>query len=530
MKKTVVLCTVMAVLAALVSCSKKAETAASAVQSEFIEVSVALTADPGSLAPWAPISDGQKMYIEIYEFLFGYTSFGSDLEGFIGKSYEQLDAQTFRVQIYNNVSDSKGNKINADDVIWSYETAAQINGMPDRVRYISSIEKVDDYTLDFNFNKAINLVEFGATMQVYIIDQAEYESAGADAFARNPVGTGPYVIDTYTTGSSYTLVKNKTYWKNESDRCILQTQNADKIVYKIISEPAQVAIALESGEIQLADINAENISYFYDVKTRQTAGGWFVSTDLAVPCASLILNCSEKSVLQDQNLRLALLYAVDNQALLDLAMNGEGEIEYTNGGQQYRGFQQAMIDGAASNVYAHDPGKAKEYLRASGYGEGGKQLTVKIMPHVVLRNAAQALQGQLLEAGIKSDIVAYDPALYETYRRQDDQWDVNMAFMGKSSGLLSDYWGHHLTIKSYGAANMIRDQALNVLYEKTTSVDATNEDIMACHNYFTEKGYFYGLFNGLNYRVGKKGVTNIVESGLYGIVPGACSYSGEYNL
>jgi ABC-type transport system substrate-binding protein len=188
-----------------------------------------------------------------------------------------------------------------------------------------------------------------------------------------------------------------------------------------------------------------------------------------------------------------------------------------------------MIDEAASNVYAHDPAKAREYLAASGYGEGGKQLTVKIMPHVVLRNAAQVLQGQLLEAGIQSEIVTYDPALYETYRRQNDQWDVNMAYMGKSSGLLSDYWGHHLTINSYGAANMIGDQALNALYEKTTGMDATNEDIMACHNYFTEKGYFYGLFNGLNYRVGKRGVTNIVESGLYGIVPGACSYSSEYN-
>jgi hypothetical protein len=76
---------------------------------------------------------------------------------------------------------------------------------------------------------------------------------------------------------------------------------------------------------------------------------------------------------------------------------------------------------------------------------------------------------------------------------------------------------------------MIKDQFLNVLYEKATNVDATNEDIMACHDYFTEKGYFYGLFNGLNYRVGKKGVTEIIQSGLYGIVPGACSYSADYN-
>jgi ABC-type transport system substrate-binding protein len=408
--------------------------------------------------------------------------------------------------------------------------ATQINGMPDRVRYIASIEKVDDYTLDFNFNKVINLAEFGSCMQVYIVDREVYESLGADAFSLNPVGTGPYIIENYTTGSSYTLVKNGNYWKPENARCILQDQNADKITYKVITEPAQVAIALQSGEIQLADIAAENISYFYDIEAKQSMEDWYVATDLAVTCSTLVLNCSEKSVLQNQNLRLALLYAINNQALLDLAMNGEGQVEYTNGGRQYKGFQQKMIDEAATNAYAHDVAKAKEYLAAAGYGEGQKKLTVKIMPHIVLRNAAQVLQGQLLDAGINSEIVSYDPALYETYRRQNDQWDINMSFMAKSSGLLSDYWGHHLAINSYGAANMISDKVLNALYEKATSVNATDEDIMACHNYFTEKGYFYGLFNGLNYRVGKKGVTNIVQSGQFGIVPGACSYSSDYNF
>ena len=145
------------------------------------------------------------------------------------------------------------------------------------------------------------------------------------------------------------------------------------------------------------------------------------------------------------------------------------------------------------------------------------------------QNVAVILQSQLLAAGINAEIKAYEPALYETYCTQDDQWDMVLAFKGKSSGLLTDYLAHFLATNSYGQANMIHDEKLASLYANSLSQDATDEDILACHNYFTEMGYFYGLFNNQEYIVGKEGVTNFVTSGQYGIIPGACTYSSVFN-
>ena len=84
-------------------------------------VNLALSSDPGSLAPWEPSSDGRKMYAEVYETLFNYTSFGGDFVGIIGKSYEQLDDFTYRVYLYDYVKDSGGSSITSEDVVWSYE-------------------------------------------------------------------------------------------------------------------------------------------------------------------------------------------------------------------------------------------------------------------------------------------------------------------------------------------------------------------------------------------------------------------------
>ncbi|WP_343247859.1 ABC transporter substrate-binding protein [Diplocloster hominis] len=503
----------------------EADTAKAAVAEH---VNLALSSDPGSLAPWEPSSDGRKMYAEIYETLFNYTSFGGDFVGIIGKSYEQLDDFTYRVYLYDYVKDSDGSAITSADVVWSYEQCIAGGGYNNRVKDILDVEAVDDYTLDFTYAQVLDYASFCESMMIYIVDKETFESIGEEKYALHPVATGPYLVDDYTTGSFYNLTKNENYWQTEDKRSVIQQQNCNSITYKVINETAQLAIALETGEVDMvAGIDSDNIGYFYDTSSQAALDGWFVQSELSVPCYSLVLNCSDKSVLKDQNLRLAILYAIDNEALLATAVNGEGKVEYTDGGQQYSGFQQAMADAAAENCYSCDLSKSAEYLKAAGYESG--ELKISLMCANFTQNVAVILQSQLLAAGINAEIKAYEPALYETYCTQDDQWDMVLAFKGKSSGLLTDYWAHFLATNSYGQANMINDEKLASLYANSLSQDATDEDILACHNYFTEMGYFYGLFNNQEYIVGKAGVTNFVTSGQYGIIPGACSYSSEFN-
>jgi ABC-type transport system substrate-binding protein len=524
MKKGLSSVVAVVILSLFVGCAGKGEGPAS--ESKTINVSVGMTSDPGSLEPWQPSNDGKKMYVEVYETLFGYTGFGSNLVNIVGKSYEQMDDYRYRIKIYEYVYDTNGNQIKADDVQWSYSMCIDGGGFNDRVKDITSIDVIDDYTLDFTYSAVMSKAQFESSMQVYIVDRNSYESMGSREFSLHPVATGPYKFADYTTGSFYTIVKNEKYWQSEELRSAIQRQNCDKITYKIISDATQMAIALEAGEIDLANVDAENISYFYNIEAGRALDDWYCQTELAVPCTALIFNCSEDSVLRDQNLRLAICYAVDNQAMLDMVANGQGEVEYTNGGQQYFGFQEAMKREAATNIYSLDINKAREYLAKAGYDNG--RLRVRIMCQIFMQNVAVVLQSQLLKAGIQSEILAYEPALAEAYATESDQFDLRVSFMGKSSGILSDYWGHHLATYSYGAANLINDPALEELYGKSISPVATDADVLACHDYFTEKAYFYGLYNGLNYFVGTKGVTAIIASGQFGIIPGGCAYGSDF--
>lgn len=491
-----------------------------------VHVDIGLTSDPGSFAPWDPSSDGKKMYAEMYETLFNYTQFGSDLVGIIGKSFEQLDDFTYRVYMYDYVTDANGKTITAADVVWSYDMCQQGGGYNNRVKDIESIEIVDDYTLDFTYTDVLDYASFCESMMIYIVSQETFEEIGEGEFALHPVATGPYVVDDYITGSYYTLVKNDQYWQKPDLQSVIQMQNCDSITYKLIAETAQMAISLESGEINMAAIDSDNIQYFYDVASETPLEGWYAEAQLSVPCYSLVLNCSDQSVLQNQDLRMAVLYAIDNEALLTAAANGEGKVEYTNGGQQYAGFQQAMVDAAATNCYSVDLEKSAEYLEAAGYAAG--EATITIMTQNFTENVAVILQSQLLAAGINLNIVSYEPALYETYSTEADQWDIVLSFKGKSSGLLADFWGHHLPDYSYGSANMIHDETLQELYEACLGLDATDKEILACHEYFTDMGYFYGLFNNQSYYVAKEGVTSLAVSGQYGIIPGGCTYTEAF--
>ena len=66
---------------------------------------------------------------------------------------------------------------------------------------------------------------------------------------QNPIGTGPFRFKEWKRGSHITLERNQAYWKN--DRPYL-----DQVICRVIPDGAARAIALETGEIDLAPMNA----------------------------------------------------------------------------------------------------------------------------------------------------------------------------------------------------------------------------------------------------------------------------------
>ena len=81
----------------------------------------------------------------------------------------------------------------------------------------SSSEVIDDYTVKVNLNTYINSImsTIGGT---FVVSKAAYDAHGggkdAETWMRsNPVGTGPFKLDSFKPTVSLRGVRNENYWQ-----------------------------------------------------------------------------------------------------------------------------------------------------------------------------------------------------------------------------------------------------------------------------------------------------------------------------
>lgn len=219
-------------------------------------VRIAASSDPGSLGTFDEGSSSGRWNVlsYTYETLLSLEPDGS-FGSMLAKSYKKLPEKStpthvvYEIELYDYIKDSAGNPITADDVVFSYEECLN-NGSGNQHTALTgnmdSIEKTGDYTVELACNKeAAGAVE-RMMSRVHVVSKKAYEESG-DCMRTQPVGTGAYLVESWVTGSSLTLVKNEDYWQKEELRGDFQKQNADRIEYYFVTEAAQTAIGLETG-------------------------------------------------------------------------------------------------------------------------------------------------------------------------------------------------------------------------------------------------------------------------------------------
>ena len=130
------------------------------------------------------------------------------------------DGMTYTFHIRNDIKFHDGTDLNADDVVYSMERLLTMGqGLSYLFSdYVDSVQKVDDYTVQFNMKKT-----YGPFLQAlgvfYILNQeaveANYEDGfygeqgdyGANYLTINDAGSGPYKIKEYVMGENFLAEK-----------------------------------------------------------------------------------------------------------------------------------------------------------------------------------------------------------------------------------------------------------------------------------------------------------------------------------
>ncbi|MFF1301915.1 ABC transporter substrate-binding protein [Streptomyces sp. NPDC058307] len=199
-------------------------------------------------------------------------------------------------------------------------------------------------------------------------------------------GAGPYVLSAQqsVSGDHYVYVPNKNFW----DKAAVHFK---KITVKVMPNVNSQAQALKSGQIDLMygtpDV-APTIAGNKSLTTIKSPTAW----------AGLFLLDRDGTVvkgLADVRVRQALNYAVDRPAITKAVYGSFGAPVSQPAMPGYDGYSPE-----AEKMYPYDPAKAKQLLKAAGYGDG---LTIPVNygsfdPSTT--KMLQAVQDQLGKVGV----------------------------------------------------------------------------------------------------------------------------------
>jgi peptide/nickel transport system substrate-binding protein len=290
----------------------------------------------------------------------------------------------------------------AEDAAYSLRRAANktTSAFASDFSALDKAEAPDKYTLKVTLKNPIPSL-LGLVSNYHgglMVCQKAAEQMGA-AFAKKPIGTGPFMFAEYQPQQYIKMVANKQYFRG--------VPQIDEITYRYIPSDATRDLAFLSGEV---DMIFGRQSDQWVQRMREVPGVKVVAMEPA-ELNTLHLNMTMKP-LDDLRVRQAIAHAINRQAIV--ALSGKEVAR-----------EAASVVPIGNLGINNDPGlapydieKAKQLLIEAGYPNG---VTVKAIVSTLpsLMSIMEVVQAQLRQAGIKLDIEPVDHTTFHALIRKD---------------------------------------------------------------------------------------------------------------
>jgi ABC-type transport system substrate-binding protein len=226
----------------------------------------------------------------------------------------------------------------------------------------------------------------------------------------NPIGTGPFVFDSWVIDDTLDVVRNDDYWNGPP--------NLDGIQFKVITDHLTRQTALENGELDSAVITlAPSLVDFRDEADEK---GWqLLSPPGGEQTEVFFLMNLLRAPFDDREVREALVLATDKQALIDTLRDGL----YEPAEGMYPPDSPWYVE---TDYPDPDPERARELVE-NWEAEHGEQLSFVLgtPQEQATLEAMQLVQSQWEAAGFDVEIKTLEATEYITSTLSGD-YDVNI--------------------------------------------------------------------------------------------------------
>ncbi len=403
MKRKLKLVYLIIMIILLASCNKK-EKIESDKKVIVAQVGAAKSLDPQGTNDKRSL----EIIVQIYDTLVEVDK-NMELKDGLAKSWEYITPTKIRFKLKDTIKFHNGEPLKVEDVVFSLNRVKNSKIVGAIGESIENIKKIDDETFDIDTKYPTKtLLKFLADPGASIVSEKAVSKFG-NSFGQNPVGTGSFILEEWITGDKIVLKSNKEH--------TFKKPNIDKLIFRSIPEATNRVIGLETGEIDIAYAVSP-------IDTEQVIKNQHLALMTIDPLAIEFIGFNLKdSKLKDENLRKAIIYALNSDEILGTVLGTYAESINSPLAKNMFGYTENRVK------YSQNLNKAKEYLDKVE-NKDKLNLSITIHSNSDSMQISQIIQAQLKDIGINLTI---NPLEWGTFISETSNGKHQLFHLGKTS-------------------------------------------------------------------------------------------------
>jgi peptide/nickel transport system substrate-binding protein len=314
---------------------------------------------------------------------------GDDLTGQLAQSWELTSPSTLVVHLrqgikWQDIPPANGREFTADDIAYDFNRLYGLGGYGFTTgspglannpvfHNLKSVTATETYTdvFQWNISNSEMITEplqtsMSSASDIFCPDAVK-EWGNLDDW-HHAIGTGPFILTDFVSGSSATLVKNPNYWGYDERYPQNRLPYIDTLKVSIIPDEATALAGLRSGKITvMAGISRQ------DATDLQKTNPDLLQTVMAAAQATTIDVRNDRAPFDDIRVREAMQMAIPLQIIAATYYDGTCSPNpspmtstlLTGWTYPYSEWSQDL-----KNTYAYNPTEAKQLLSEAGHPNG----------------------------------------------------------------------------------------------------------------------------------------------------------------
>lgn len=317
------------------------------------------------------------------------------------------DGMSIDITLQEGVTFHSGRPMTTEDVKFSIEASldplygSQLSWV---AKEFTEISLTSDTEMTIEFARPLpNVFDY-----LEITSILDSDTAAGLADGSQVIGTGPFVWDEWSPGTSLTLVRNEDYWGEKA--------YLDGLEVAVITDQTALVNAVRSGRAQYAiGLSGIDVAAFKEdpeFEVLQTTGSIY----------PLGMNV-EIAPFDQLEVRQAVNFAIDRERINDQVFGGSAQIS-----QQFWAPSAIGYDPELNDTYSYDPEKAQQMLEDAGVI--GTEFEITVIPFPANISAAEIVRNNLEAVGLKPTVKTVELADFLAKQTAQDLGPMFMLLHG----------------------------------------------------------------------------------------------------